>query len=289
MPWEKFPIRTVLLVLFLAVLAFVIFGVRFPAKAQESFDQLVSRTAENIALVTGRDTSVIEIRNLEDRDYAISTLLRPDSSFIILTPEAFRVVTLAELFSERFGVETGSLIELYQAQLVQRVRSEDINSALVVFDLGDSIGAMIFSALTNEPFGPLFDFSREFRPPAFEETRVIDRCSPPLTATLNILRRPAESLQICMESVCRGDVAEACTFNATVVEHGLFARVDIVPEAQAVGTISGAQCLGTVTFDVTYLIANVSLLIFETEFGLGLGGSFRSELNCSGLQTITRM
>lgn len=284
--WDKFPIKTLLVLIFIFIVTFVVMGVRFPAQGREENirDQTVELLARRLGDIFGTQVEVKSHGPFSENEWSKELLTSLDQPFVIRFGESLRLTSFQEVidlvrqerdfdliaFNERLHVTLR--INEGEFDVYQLILDNDLPSVFVGVTHND-----------NALIGILPMMSRDLAVDRSDEPQqLIEGCSEWLPLSLNILRQPAEQIQICMSALCKSARTNECNLSGTPTKRGPFALVNLSPMAPAPGTKAGDTCNVSVNYSVDFLIGEIGFPIFEVLFGFSIGGQIRSSLDCSG-------
>lgn len=291
--WEKINVKTILLILFFALVIFVILGVRHPARSQENtiVDSKLTDLMQGIEDFTGIPVEVKILGTLRENQESALAITSIDNAFILSADNDFRLVTLRSLLSNSSDPNLGQGLEVVVSILQSKAFSADLESTVAVLFFGEASSTVIIPPDNEDIIGVLTALSRRiFRSTSETNAQSFSGCSASVALTENILRLPAEQIRVCFHTTCEDSLMKTCEITAIPRSVGLFADLKLWPEAPREGVITTRYCEANETFEVKFLAANITLLLFEAAFGFTIGGFVNAKADCNGrIQTRIEM
>lgn len=281
--WEKISIYKIVWFLIVVLCAIVILGVRFPVRAQEiSFEQWVEIVQGAIAEASGQAVIAETIGATSDDPNLRGLLASEDDTFIIKGREQIFEISMGDL-PQLEGIVSPEATKL---AIADALLTEGEEYLVVGFDYGPRRSFVFFPSPGEAPTGLVLALSREYIPNLEIEEFGADGCSSWLPITLNILRRPAEKVQVCARATCQIERPVSCFVSAINQEVGLFAELDTAPNPPADMVVEGGACYGDTNYQISYLNFSVNALLLNFDVGFEFGGSMESSINCDGAVSL---
>ena len=286
--WDRIPWRLLVAVLLAVIVLWALFSIRTPANAQSS--EAADRHVGNIVDLfseLGFDSSFERIGVAFESPELVNQLIDVRQPVVFISEtEAERetfVTSILELI-ETFSLEidddswrshaTQCIASVEKDWLIYSIRSSMLprNAYLAVAPDGSSSS------------GVFIELSRIF-PERPQRTNAVSvsGCSEWRALTLNVLRRPAESIQTCMRATCRSDEVTDCRLSAISHQQGVAARLSYMPQVPVDVFGSGSTCREYVTWEVEFFIGTVLLPFFTFPLSSKLGGTLESQASGNGI------
>lgn len=284
--WERISLPKVIAVVVVVFLLIVILGVRFPARAQDlSAGEWVEEIKGLLQDFTGQPVEVRTLSSTVENPELFDLLGSEEDSFVVKRGELHRSVSVGELPQiEGSGSLTAVQIALSQ-QLVDEKEAYDV----VAFMFDGRISYVFIPRSGGLPSGVLIALSREFVSPIEPALTTEAGCSKWIPLSLNILRRPAEQIQVCAKAVCQAAAPESCAITSINREVGLFASLETMPNPPSDMAAGANSCKSDVAYGISYLNFSVNALVLEFDIGFEMGGALESEVDCLGSVTVNRL
>lgn len=281
--WERIPLIKIFITLLVVFLLLLILGVRFPARSQDlPLEQWIEVVRAEINRITGEEVTAKTLGSTEGNSAIIDLLASTEDSFIIKQGERHFVFSIGQIPN----TEGSRSIEAIQIALRSSSLVEGEIYQVVSFLYGSNVSYVFFPETGSPPVGTLIELSREYIPQKGYSPVSATGCSSWIPLTLNILRKPAEQIQICARALCVGSVPTACAITSINREVGLFAELDTSPSPPSDMTVVGSNCIADTNFQISYLNFSINALVFQMNSKFEVGGSLESHLDCSGTVSI---
>lgn len=234
--------------------------------------------------ITGEIVEVKGLGSTNEDSELFSLLGSEEDTFVIMQGESRLTISLGELPK----TEGSGSRQAVQLALLQMLINIDEVYEVVAFYFNDKVSYVFIPKDGSAPTGTLVAFSRQFnfvnnQAPSYESG-----CSDWIPLSLNILRRPAEQIQICARTKCQAEAPKGCAITSINREVGLFATLVTSPNAPYDMEITNSTCTADVGYGITYLNFSVNALVMDLKVGMEMGGSLESQIGCDGSVTVKR-
>lgn len=284
--WERISVQKIIVVIVIVFLLIVILGVRFPARAQDlSTGQWIEEIQRLLQEFTGQPVEVKTLSSTVENPELFALLGSEEDSFVVKRGELYRSVSLGEL-PQTEG--SGSLAAV-QIALSQQLVDENEAYDVVAFVFDKKISYVFIPKSGGLPAGVLIALSREFVSSIEPALTTETGCSKWIPLSLNILRRPAEQIQVCAKAICQAAIPKSCAITSINREVGLFANLQTMPNPPSDMTAGSNLCKSDIAYGISYLNFSVNALVLEFDIGFEMGGALESEVDCLGSVTVNRL